>query len=317
MIQRKTAFTLVELLVVIAIIGILIALLLPAIQAAREAARKSQCVNNIRQLGIGMHNYVEGRKTFPPGQHTYASSGKTLAWSAFFLGYIEETALERRIDYKKPLSDPQNLPAIKTVVSVYICPSVARRHPSRNDDHTVTNSSSAYDGAACIDYAGVSGVTYNAAFVNSATGTQYAQYGSTGLTLNGVLLTTNIGKLENRVVSPKKISDGLSKTFLVCEITGRGMPATDSLRGVWAGGQNCISVPKSPISGTLPAWINPENYDQAVHNDSANSSLFSDHPAGAHVLLCDGSAHFFTEDTELNVLTAMTSRNGGEVVGKP
>ncbi|MGC4006959.1 MAG: DUF1559 domain-containing protein [Pirellulales bacterium] len=300
----------VELLVVIAIIGILVALLLPAIQAAREAARRSQCANNIRQLGLGMHNYIDAKKVFPPGQKE-GPSGKTLAWSAFFLSFIEESPLEKTMDYKKPLNDAVNLAAIRTVIPTYICPSTSKRHSTRGEDNRVTDS--AYDQAACIDYAGVSGASIHDLLPNPATGVKYPGYNGTTSTNNGVLLNTSV-PLASRSVSPKKITDGLSKTFLVCEITGRGAP-DGALRGVWAGGQNCISVPKSPgTATTVPAWINPADPASYVWNDSANSALYSDHPAGAHILLCDGSAHFMTDDTDLAILLGMSTRNCGELV---
>jgi len=308
----KRAFTLVELLVVIAIIGILIALLLPAIQAAREAARRNACSNNIRQLGIGMANYLESNKKFPPGQKA-GPSGKTLAWSAFFLGFIEETALEKSINYKKPLNDPVNLAAISTVLPVYICPSTSKRHSSRGEDNRVTDS--AYNNAGCIDYAGISGASINDQLPNPVTGLKYNVRGSSSSSNNGILLNTGI-PASRRQVAPSKIPDGLSKTFLVAEITGRGAPS-GALRGVWAGGQNCITVPKTPISGVLPGWINPDNPEAAVWNDSANTSLYSDHPVGAHILLCDASTHFFTDDTELRVLLGMSTRDEGELVSVP
>jgi prepilin-type N-terminal cleavage/methylation domain-containing protein len=91
--RKRPAFTLVELLVVIAIIGVLVALLLPAIQAAREAARRTQCVNNLKQIGLGMLNFEKVRRTFPPGEFKPAgvNANGALAWSVWFLPYIEET----------------------------------------------------------------------------------------------------------------------------------------------------------------------------------------------------------------------------------
>ena len=88
--KHANGFTLVELLVVIAIIGVLVALLLPAIQAAREAARRTQCANNLRQIGIGLQNYLSASKNFPPGQQQYFYQGYTWAWSAYTLNYLEE-----------------------------------------------------------------------------------------------------------------------------------------------------------------------------------------------------------------------------------
>ena len=124
---RPGGFTLVELLVVIAIIGILIALLLPAVQAAREAARRTQCINNLRQMGIGLHLYHDVHAAFPPGGVEWRPSGNTtnkqLAWSAFLLPYIEQRLLYARLDLPTPFDSPANAPAAATVLPLYLCPS--------------------------------------------------------------------------------------------------------------------------------------------------------------------------------------------------
>ena len=96
----KDGFTLVELLVVIAIIAMLVTLLLPAVQAARAAARRTQCSNNLRQIGLGMLNYESVNQHFPPGQVRVAPKAMPMAWSAFFLPFIEEGAIHDRMDFK-------------------------------------------------------------------------------------------------------------------------------------------------------------------------------------------------------------------------
>lgn len=129
-------FTLVELLVVMAIIGTLIAILLPAVQRAREAARRAGCLNNLRQMGIGVHHYHDALGTFPPGgiEHRttinpatgmpYGASGRQLAWSVFLLPYVEQGSLYARIDTGKSFDAVENAEAAATVLSIYICPSV-------------------------------------------------------------------------------------------------------------------------------------------------------------------------------------------------
>ncbi|MBN2577575.1 MAG: DUF1559 domain-containing protein [Pirellulales bacterium] len=121
-----SGFTLVELLVVIAIIGVFIALLLPAVQAAREAARRSQCMNNLKQISLGMLHYNEAMKHFPPGKITRGPCCDTKSyanWAIEILPYIEQNALFDRYHHKKFNEDPENREVRETLVSLYVCPS--------------------------------------------------------------------------------------------------------------------------------------------------------------------------------------------------
>lgn len=136
-------FTLVELLVVIAIIGLLTSLLLPAVQAAREAARRSACTNNLRQIGIGLHNYHQAMACFPPGgiEHRsminhktgkpYGLTGRQLAWSLFILPYVEQEPLYKKVDTTKPFDAPENAEAAATILPLYICPSATSQRELR------------------------------------------------------------------------------------------------------------------------------------------------------------------------------------------
>lgn len=133
----RVGFTLVELLVVIAIIGVLVALLLPAVQAARQAARRMSCQNNLRQIGIGLHHYHDVQETFPigclemrylrnPDGSRMYPDGVQIAWSALLLPFIEQDPLHKRIDFGKGYDSPQNADAAAEIVPIYICPSVSR-----------------------------------------------------------------------------------------------------------------------------------------------------------------------------------------------
>ena len=128
---KRSAFTLIELLVVIAIIAVLIALLLPAVQAAREAARRISCVNNLKQIGIALHNYHSTFDTFPTGGWIYIATqpntiNMNMGWSAAVLPWLEQPALYAGLNVGFPYNDPTNTTAAYTVLTVYLCPSEPR-----------------------------------------------------------------------------------------------------------------------------------------------------------------------------------------------
>jgi prepilin-type N-terminal cleavage/methylation domain-containing protein len=330
--KRSVGFTLVELLVVIAIIATLIGLLLPAVQSAREASRKSSCQNNLKQIALAMTNYATAKKTFPPGQAQ--AVGKAISWSAFFLDYIEQKQLQlandavansnvespdSRLYLKAPLNSKYNQKATSTILPFYLCPSTSRRHPTRGDDNRIKDvdnngviDPTAGEGFACIDYAGCSGAS------------SYSRYPMPGTTQtypsdNGVF--PNVAATgATQPVAVSKITDGLSKTFMVCEITGRGIYGT-AYRGAWASGQNCITVgPHSPsvaVVNPTPVDSTSSTVQAGYFRTSANSSLFSDHRGGVQVAMCDGSIRFMSETIDDAVVTGLASRNGGEVVSVP
>ncbi|WP_197451633.1 DUF1559 domain-containing protein [Rosistilla oblonga] len=133
---QAAGFTLIELLVVIAIIGILVALLLPAVQAAREAALKMSCKNNLRQQGIALHNYHDVHQTLPTGCIEWRSWGapptqRQFAWSAMLLPFLEQQNVHAQIDWSLPYDAPENLPAASTRLSVYECPTAIERPATR------------------------------------------------------------------------------------------------------------------------------------------------------------------------------------------
>jgi prepilin-type N-terminal cleavage/methylation domain-containing protein len=331
--RNRAAFTLVELLVVIAIIATLIGLLLPAVQSARESARRMSCQNNLKQISLAMMNYATAKKRFPPGQLQVPNS-KAVSWSAFFLEFMEQkniqitndpvaqvtvAAPDSRLYLKAPLNSKFNQKATSTILPFYLCPSTTRRHPTRTSENRIgdmdgngTIDPTVGEGFACIDYAACSGVSdYASRYPLPGTSKAYPAD-------NGVFPNVAVTGLT-QATALKSITDGLSKTFLICEITGRGIYGT-AYRGAWASGQNCITV--GPMAASIPI-VNPPPVDGSASVQSgyfrttANASLFSDHRGGVQVAMCDGSIHFVNESVDDAVITGLASKDSGEVVSLP
>jgi prepilin-type N-terminal cleavage/methylation domain-containing protein len=306
----RRAFTLIELLVVITIIGILVGLLLPAIQAVRESARRTQCANNLRQIGLGMQNHISAKKTFPPGQKRGCPTCYKYSWCAYFLDFIEQKVTTMRINYLDDVHSPNNAPAINSVIPIYLCPSTSRIQKTRGPDNrirlfpdpqgmTIANGG----GMACTDYGGVDGP--NTSIKSLANQLYYSSH-------RGVLLILEDAdpNFESHRVRVSEIVDGTSKTILVGESTGRGATPDASGsgkwhdRGAWAEGANIFTI-GHPVS-YLPANDNGTGLTDG-------RELFSDHPGGAQVAMCDNSVHFIDEEIDVQVLAALSTRDGREV----
>ena len=213
--RRAVGFTLVELLVVVAIIGMLVSLLLPAVQTAREAARRSHCQNNLRQIGLALHAFHDSSGAFPVGciekRTTRQPGARQLAWSAALLPQLEQQPLWQAIDFSVPYDGARNAPAAATALAVFLCPSAVRLAAGRNGDE-VAYPAGDYR-AAAIDYGGVYGA---------------AQLSPSG---NGVMLF-------DRAVRLGEITDGASHTFIVAEDGGRGW----GMDGEWINGENIFDL---------------------------------------------------------------------------
>ena len=306
--NRRTGFTLVELLVVIAIIGILIALLLPAVQAAREAARRSQCLNNMRQLGIAVLNYESATTTFPYGWNTWGAG-----WQLPVLPFAELGAIYDTMDVAAGSQGPDMWNngsayqvACETVIPVFRCPSmqqpehvssngIARRVPSSYRGNAGSEASS--DDAQTITIAGTKGlneVEQDGIF-----------YGCSGVRIgeisDGTSHTLMLG--ESRPMNEFN-KDGQSLDFFYI-----GSPQAWPCR--CDGGNAGSEV--SEYVGTTIFPLNAYVHDMTLSGRAMEIGFGSYHAGGAHVTLCDGSTKFLMDDIDMDVYKAMGSRNGGEI----
>ena len=344
--QRATSkivsrgFTLIELLVVIAIIGVLIALLLPAVQAARESARRASCQNNLRQIGLGMENYVSAHNTYPPGQKQYIGAPflpgqrKTFAWSSYCLPYMEESAVFKDIFFtgsEGPLH-AKNRTVSARIIPFYLCPSTHRRDTYRDDTHHCIDmdgsggwTPATGEGMALMDYRGISGPHHTG--VNMATGKNYP---TCPIRPTGILLNINCEiqldpggpkPFTAERIKPKQITDGVSRTFMVGELSGCSHvhgQTPPRVNGAWLYGTNTMSIKGDATSRRAinRMWQDPASKKLIPAAWQFEDELFSDHPGGAHVLFCDGSVHFFEEGMDLGILQAFASRNQAEVINE-
>jgi prepilin-type N-terminal cleavage/methylation domain-containing protein/prepilin-type processing-associated H-X9-DG protein len=302
--QRRTAFTLVELLVVIAIIGVLVALLLPAVQAAREAARRSQCQNNLKQIGLALHNHLDARKVFPAGSG-YLQKKPVHTWIVSLFPYFEQQSVFARYDFKKYADQEPNLSLAKTATfPTLVCPSDPdSRQPileNRRQGAGSRNPGIAHG----LWYTGSMGPTSpdNCEFDTNVQTIQYTCLGCVFGTLNpdtGQVNATSCPRFHpggnqnpdscagmfcrrHLPTALKTVTDGLSKTIAV----GETLPT----HWVW----NCVFCDNFPVSSTHIPLNTMERRDDATLYWRI-SGFKSEHTSGVNFLMADGSVHFFNE----------------------
>ncbi len=314
--MRRRAFTLIELLVVISIIAVLIALLLPAVQAAREAARRAQCSNNLKQIGLALHNYHESVGAFPPGwistpdPATGENTGPGWGWAAMLLPRMEQSPAYNAINFGLAIEAPANSTARLTRIGLFACPSDASYQPQFTVVDATTSSTA--PGNPICDVASSS---YVGAFGTGDPSSLYP-YSPTDAPPgrdNGEGLFS-----RNRSVRIAEVLDGTSQTLAV------GEKSQNLARATWAGSVTGASVPITELQAE--GGLSPEGGNALVvaHTgelDGPNSrpahadQFWSRHPGGAHFGFADGSVRFLKEKRPLAVFRALATRAGGEVVG--
>ena len=311
--RHSRGFTLIELLVVIAIIAILIALLLPAVQQAREAARRTQCKNNLKQLGLAMHNYHDTYGSLPIADVNGAST--PVSAHARLLPYIEQSSLYALVDFNVPYNHVNNTVARNTELQAFRCPS---------DPTTLPGS-----------IGGRNNYYWNAGNVV----VMYSAGAAGQPDTNGIVF-------HNRKIRFNDITDGLSNSAAMAEkLTGDGnngisSPKTDTFQpGTYPNNaneatQHCNAVDvtdlsKQGYSNVGGPWLqqyHSTNQYNHILAPNGRSCMFppgriattsnSQHVGGVQILMCDGSVRFISENLDLNTWRNLGSINGGEVLGE-
>ncbi|TWT43132.1 DUF1559 domain-containing protein [Botrimarina hoheduenensis] len=281
--RHSRAFTLVELLVVIAIIGILVALLLPAVQAAREAARRTQCTNQLRQIGLAIQNYHDAKGSFPTGRN--ATDPYALSWAYFLLPQLEEQAIHDAQVPADRVDAPSNAVAMRTPIEAYACPS--RRSAAADRDFDNDDASPLVTGAAVLgDYAANAGLEEdmgmeaNDFIEENPVGNIFVARNEIDATLAGPIFSGSR-------VTGQQVTDGLSKTLAIGE---RYLPPADpdwpADRVHYFQGDTCFLAGdriETILRGTEGGLSDPGSRDRR-----SNQNFGSEHPTVTLFVFLDG-----------------------------
>ena len=296
---NRRGFTLIELLVVIAIVGVLVGLLLPAVQQAREAARRMQCQNHLKQIGLALHNYHDSLRSFPPG---YVSrfdavgndTGSGWGWGSFILRQLEESTLFAQIDFTVGIEHASNSTARLKRVPTFLCPSDPA--PDRWQVAKRDLSSGAFVSNICE----VASANYVGMF-----GTFEPGVGGDGVFF------------RNQPIAMRDILDGSSTTLMVGERSFHLGEAT------WTGavtgavivpdGSDGIGTGPPESAASLILGHSGDGYSPGARRSHVNQ-FYSHHPGGVHFLFGDGHVSFLANSLDYRTYQSLTTRAGGETV---
>jgi prepilin-type N-terminal cleavage/methylation domain-containing protein/prepilin-type processing-associated H-X9-DG protein len=317
---RRSAFTLIELLVVIAIIAVLIALLLPAVQSAREAARRAQCVNNLKQLGLALHNYHDVQGSFPLER----LSGGTLTnynYSAHLrmLPYMEQTPLWNATNFNLAYTDPGNTTILGVKISIFVCPSdttdqvpagwAATSYKVNEGAYLPWTWGQSDTGNTNTTFAPPNGMFFVDMSFNIASITD-------GTSNTAAMSERVIGDFSNAIVTeksdlfgpgtfPPDFDTAISDCVKI-DITNLTYQRISDAGAPWALSHNCE---------TQYRHVTPPNMRSCMYPPTRIFiTAGSKHPGGVNVLLCDGSVRFAKDSVNLPTWRAIGTRNGGELI---
>lgn len=283
--RSSNGFTLVELLVVIAVIGILVALLLPAVQAAREAAHRSQCANKLHQIGLAFHSYCDAHRVLPDGSYETRRGDFSAdwCWGALLLPYLEQVPLYDRCNFRQQPLSPDNVPSVETSLSVFRCPSETATRTFRMSVYS--NSGNDPEVTLPVDNYGLN--TYLSA----------------------------PGKLSNECWRFAEVTDGTSSTIMVGEVA--------VLKEDWGGWGIFWSSSWSSFAfgmaddgeGIFLPWCIIADVFYATDSKRYGNDPSSFHPRGAQIVMCDASVHFLSESIDDQTLGRLADPRDGKPVG--
>jgi prepilin-type N-terminal cleavage/methylation domain-containing protein len=326
--KPRFGFTLIELLVVIAIIAILIGLLLPAVQKVREAAARMSCLNNLKQMGLALHNYEGANGSFPPGfiAQTPSGPGQTMSnqesdytpgWSFFalMLPYIEQGNLGNLIDYKLPILHPNNKAGRETLVKLYVCPSDTSprlinltdsgpttwshphnyAYPPASSPLTVLGQASVCSYAGCLGTLGYEEQQFTGVFHRNSN-VRIADI------TDGTSNTVGVGERTSRFSENSWVGPVWQQETVYAKTAPRYNPTQPSFQ--------CRATPTAVLVHVRISSLQPN------HPNNSPGSFFSSHHGGAQFLNMDGSCRFISASVSVETYRNLCSRDGGEIVGE-